>query len=950
MVTTPGRRVGNRAPRMSEVGATMATMADNDTASPPSAPGAEGLLAMLERLGADGRLVHVAEEPGRAGVRAPWPVWVSPQLRSAYAEAGIPAPWRHQAEAAEAARSGSHTVVATGTGSGKSLAAWLPTIQAVLDAETAATDEHARSRTSIAAYRRRPTALYLAPTKALAADQVHSLEGLLGNLAAPVRVARCDGDSERPDRDFARSYADVVASNLDFLHASMLPGHERWSRLLRGLHFVVLDELHAYRGIHGAHASLVLRRLLRLARHLGAEPTVIAMSATTAEPRATLACMVGVAPEDVAAITEDASPAGCRHLVLWQPKIVEDADGPAGGRRGGSEHDAEIDAALAALLEPDDPLLADPLGDPLLDAAVDDDPLAPMPQEAIRRPATVEAAELLTDLVTLGARTLTFVRSRFAAESVAVMARERLTRVAAEVGVDLAGRVATYRGGYLPEERRELERALRSGRLLGLATTTALELGIDIAGLDAVIMTGWPGTRVSMRQQSGRAGRAGQDGVAVLIASENPLDAYLVHHPEAIVDAPIEATTFDPANPYVLGPHLCAAASELPLRAGDLPLFGLPDEGFLASLAERDLLRRRPAGWFWNVSLPLRPQDLTDIRGSSGSTVSIVDAVTGTVLGTVDGSRADATVHPGAIYLHQGRRYFVHALEEDVALVEEAPEANFRTRAHTASAVDILAVRSEGRGPVRWVPASLGAPPAGTVGWAFGDVDVTSQVTEFERRRVPGGDVLGVVPLDMPVHTLPTTAVWWTFDEAAIAASGIDRGRLPGALHAMEHAAIGMLPLLATCDRWDLGGLSTALHPDTGAATVVVHDAHAGGAGFAERGYGALRRWWEATAGVIEGCGCRAGCPSCVQSPKCGNGNNPLDKDGAAVLLCLALSALPAEPTPSAPGPAEPPGPAEAIMGGDTDRAVPGGVGTARSSDAEDRAASVTEPPRGDQA
>ena len=868
------------------------------------------LVALLREIGDDGRLVHLAEEPARPGRTEPWPDWVSAELRDAYAAIGVAEPWAHQVTAARAARGGRDTILATGTGSGKSLAAWLPAVQAVLDAEaqrTAARNTGRRGRTrastttgqsdaarndtgtdatvadtstgtgtskitsigtdtgtstdtststststgtgegdlapvapanSIRAYRHRPTALYLAPTKALAADQLAGLERLTAGLVTSVQAGRCDGDTPMSERDWVRAHADVVLTNPDFLHASLLPSHHRWTRLLRGLSFVVVDEVHAYRGVQGAHVALVLRRLLRLARRLGADPVVVAMSATTADPDRTLARLVGLPPQRVVAVAEDSSPAGRRHLALWQPAELP---GQAPG-----------DAA------------ADPEGE--------------AQPESIRRPATVEAADLLTDLVVAGARTLTFVRSRYAAESVAVMARERL----AEVHPDLAQRVAAYRGGFLPEERRALERALRSGEMLALATTNALELGVDVAGLDAVLITGWPGTRVSLRQQAGRAGRAGADGLAVLIASDNPLDTYLVHHPEAVVDAPVEATAFDPANPYVLAPHLCAAAAEAPLTGPDLALFGLPDDSFLRELADLDLLRRRPGGWFWNIARPERPQDLTNLRGGDAPPVTVVELETGAVLGTVDGTRADATVHPGAVYLHQGVTYLVDSLEEEVALVVRAVGLGFRTRARSASQVRILAVHDERTAPL---------PEGGVLTWGLGDVEVTSRVTGFDRRRTPGGDLLGSFGLDMPERVLPTAAAWWTIDEESCERAGVGRDRLPGALHAMEHAAIGLLPLLATCDRWDLGGLSTRLHPDTGAPTVVVHDAHPGGAGFAERGFETIVQWWRATLGAIEGCRCSRGCPACVQSPKCGNGNSPLDKDGAARLLRLVLGA-----------------------------------------------------------
>ena len=563
--------------------------------------------------------------------------------------------------------------------------------------------------------------------------------------------------------------------------------------------------------------------------------------------------------------------------------------------------------------------------------SVEPDSGDPGEDPSARRSAVVEAAELLVDLLSVGARALVFVRSRRSAEVVAERARHTLGLSLPE----LVGTVSAYRGGYLPEERRALEADLRSGRLRALATTNALELGIDVTGLDAVLIAGWPGTRVSLGQQAGRAGRAGTRGLAVLIASDNPLDAYLVHHPEAVFAAP-EATVFDPANPYVLAPHLCAAASEAPLRTSDLALFGLSDDALLRELEGRGALRRRPTGWFWNVNLPGRPQDLTSLRGDGPPEVPVVEADTGVVIGTVDGAAADSTVHEGAVYVHQGRVYVVEELADDVALVRQKAAVGYRTRARSRSSVRIIAEReqqvwerpgqttpedrrepsaresdgptgsscgpdpaSTGPGPTGIGPASSASgdapksPTTPAITWSFGSVEVTSQVTGYQRMALPGGEVVSQHALEMDEHVLPTAAVWWTIPQEVCEAAGLEPTDLPGALHAAEHASIGMLPLLATCDRWDIGGLSTALHPQTGAPTVFVHDGHAGGAGFAERGYRAGRDWLEATLAVIEGCSCASGCPSCVQSPKCGNNNEPLDKAGAAVVLRLLLEAAP---------------------------------------------------------
>ncbi|AYD89106.1 DUF1998 domain-containing protein [Actinomyces lilanjuaniae] len=901
------------------------------------------LTELLESIGAgDGRLVHLEHVPARPGRQADWPAWADTDLVAAYHRTGITRPWTHQVEAAEALHAGHHTVLATGTGSGKSLAAWLPALSDVLtaQAEHPAPDgsqprgggrENVREkgRERVSALRQRPAVMYLAPTKALAADQAAGLERLVAALEAvqaehrqecchkrrqeplpkhsrepdhehsrpcgagstgpavglrTVRTGTCDGDTPMAERDWVRAHADVVLTNPDFLHFSLLPGHERWTRLLRGLRYVVVDECHAYRGVLGAHVALVLRRLLRLVRRLrpdGPQPVVLCASATAAEPALTAARLIGTEPSEVVTVSKDGAPAGQRSLALWQPALrdpwVVAAPADPGSPAGLTD--------LSGLSGPGGPAgLSDPaaLTDP-------EDPAA-------RRSALVEASELTVDLLSVGARVLVFVRSRRSAEIVAERTRHTLGLSLPE----LAGTVAAYRGGYLPEERRALETDLRRGRLRALATTSALELGIDVTDLDAVVIAGWPGTRTSLSQQAGRAGRAGGRGLAVLIASDNPLDAYLVHHPEAVFASP-EATVFDPANPYVLAPHLCAAASESPLRQGDLALFGLADESLLVELEERGALRRRPTGWFWNVTLPGRPQDLTSLRGDGPPAVPVVETGTGTVVGTVDGAAADSTVHEGAVYVHQGTVYVVEELTEEAAFVRQQAAVGYRTRARSRTSVRILAERErqewvvpqDGGQPEDGLPGGRKESEAPAVAWSFGSVEVTSQVTGYSRLALPGMEVVSQHPLDMPERVLPTAATWWTLPRELCESAGLGDDVLPGALHAAEHAAIGILPLVATCDRWDIGGLSTALHPQTAQPTVFVHDGHAGGAGFAERGYRAGRQWLAATLGVIEQCGCTNGCPSCVQSPKCGNNNEPLDKQGAAALLRLLVQAAP---------------------------------------------------------
>ncbi|WP_418275059.1 DEAD/DEAH box helicase [Isoptericola jiangsuensis] len=852
---------------------------------PHESPTAAADHPLLDVLTAHGtradRLTCARTLPGRPGVQADWPTWADPRIVAGYRALGVDRPWVHQVEAAEAAHRGEHVALATSTGSGKSLGFWLPALTAVREARRTDPEAARRDAGRIETVRHRNTVLYLSPTKALAADQLSALVRLLDAAGTPdVRVATCDGDTPAEERRWIVDHADVVLTNPDMLHFTMLPTHQRWSRLLRGLRYVVVDEGHAYRGVFGAHVSLVLRRLARLVEHHGGHrPTVVVASATTAEPAVSAARLIGTTPDEVTAVVTDTSPSGRRTVVLWQPPEI------AGFAFERTRPDGTDPAA-------DDPwALPDPL-DPRANEA--DTVLTGQGRaEHPRRSATAEAAELLADLAAHGARTLAFTRSRRGAETVAEATRDHLRPVSG----DLAGRVAAYRGGYLPEERRELERSLRTGELLALATTNALELGVDISGLDAVLVAGWPGTRMSLWQQAGRAGRAGADGLVAFIAREDPLDTYLVTHPEAVFDAPLEACVFDPGNPYVLAPQLCAAAQELPLRAEALAGFGEPARvrEILDVLVARGLLRRRPSGWYWTHAQPAAA--MADLRGSGGQPVRVVEATTGRLLGTVDAGSADSQVHDGAVYVHQGVTFVVDRLDlaDHVALVVR------RDVQHATWSHEVMEIALAAAGDTEH-PAPEGSAPArerqwGPVTWGLGPVEVTSQVVGFQRRRVPDMQVLDTEQLDLPARTLGTQAVWWSVPTHVLRAAGVDEDVAPGALHAAEHAAIGLLPLLATCDRWDLGGVSTALHPDTGEATVFVYDAYPGGAGFAERGYEQGEQWLRAVRDAVDACPCADGCPACVQSPKCGSENSPLDKSAAIRLLDAVLSHAPGGPT-----------------------------------------------------
>ncbi len=604
------------------------------------------------------------------------------------------------------------------------------------------------------------------------------------------------------------------------IHLSLLRNHARWAVFLRNLRFIVVDECHYYRGIFGSNVAMVLRRLMRLCSRYGGDapgPTVIFASATTAAPAATASELLG---HTVIEVTDDGSPQGGRTVALWEPALLADLVGENG---------------------------------------------AP-----VRRSAGAEAGRVMADLMAEGARTLTFVRSRRGAELTALGARARLE----DVAPDLADLVASYRAGYLAEDRRALESALADGRLRGLATTNALELGVDIAGLDAVVLAGFPGTVASFWQQAGRAGRRGQSALIVMIARDDPLDTYLVNNPGALLDKPIERVVIDPANPYVLGPQLLCAATELPLTYAEVRMWGA--ESVADSLVDDGLLRRRPAGYF--PAPGIDPHSAVDIRGSVGGQIAILESGTGRMLGSTGAGQAPASVHAGAVYLHQGESYLVDSLdfEDGIAFVRAGDPG------YTTSAREVTDIVVTGPGTRR----EFGSVTIGLV-----PVSVSHTVVGFLRRRL-NGEVIDFVELDMPTQTLDTMAVMCTITPEALQHNGVEPLSVPGSLHAAEHAAIGLLPLVASCDRGDIGGVSTAVGPEDGLPTIFVYDGYPGGAGFADRGFQQITTWWGATAAAIEACECPNGCPSCVQSPKCGNGNEPLDKRGAVRVLRLVLGEL----------------------------------------------------------
>ena len=744
---------------------------------------ARGFLdALLAEEGVRERLAHVEALPERLPQVAPFPD-LPPPIPDRLRHLGIEGLYPHQEEALVLLRRGRNVIVATGTASGKTL------VYDLAFAEEAVRDP-------------RSTALFLYPTKALARDQLRQVRAL---RLPQVKAAVYDGDTPSAERPLIRRSANLIMTNPDMLHASILPGHARWADFLLRLSLVVVDEAHVARGVFGSHVAMVLRRLRRLVSHYGGSPRFAMASATVGNPAELAERLAGVPFDEV---TEDTSPRGEKLFSLWNPPFLDEDAGQ-------------------------------------------------------RRSAITEAAFLLSRLVGEDTRAIGFARSRRAAEVLADAARRDLPP-------EVAGRVKAYRAGYLPEERRRLERALADGELLAVAATTALELGIDIGALDAAVLAGYPGTRASMWQQAGRAGRRSGSSLAFLVAQDDPLDQYLVTHPDDLFRKPPEAAVIDPTNPYVLGPHVLCAAREHPLEPAELEFFGEAAPAVAGRLQEEGrLVERREA---LHVRTGETPHKDVDIRSASGNLFLIVDADTGALLGTVDEARAFVQVHPGAIYLHQGEQHEVVELDLDrhVALVRPS-QADWYTQSRDTTDIDVLATHAESK---------LAETPM-----FFGDVRVTNQVVGYQRKLHLSGEVIDVVPLDLPAQVLVTRAVWWAVPDEIIARARVTAASLPGSAHAAEHAAIGLLPLVATCDRWDVGGVSTAYHADTGSCAIFIYDGYPGGAGITERGFLAGERLLRATLEAVRACPCQRGCPSCVQSPKCGNGNEPLDKDGGARLL-----------------------------------------------------------------
>jgi len=655
------------------------------------------------------------------------------------------------------------------------------------------------------AARPKDRALYLYPTKALAQDQARKL----AQLRPPgLREAIYDGDTPREERPAIRRRSNLVLTNPDMLHMGVLPNHKSWGDFLANLEWVVVDEAHTYRGVFGSHVANVLRRLRRLARAYGSEPRFLLASATIANPVELAERLVGTSFEMV---DDDGAPRAGREIAMWNPPLLDERSG-------------------------------------------------------VRRSSLSEAADLLAELVSHGVRTICFLKSRRGIELIQRFARENLERRGKP---ELAKRIAPYRGGYTPQQRREIEARLSSGELLAVVATDALELGIDVGELDAAICVTFPGTVASLRQMWGRAGRR-RRGLAVYVAGQDALDQFFCRHPEEFIGRPVEAAILDHTNDQIASRHLVAAAYELPLSAEDEDIFG---EGW-RERAERLVAAGELRGVGGKL-LPRRAEYVADriaLRSASADSVAVIEGASGEMLGLVEAERAFTTIHPGAVYLHLGRSYEVDRLDiEERRAVVSAFDGDWYTRPKKETEIYIERVHEQ-------------REVAG-VQLNFGEVSVTEQVIAFQRVSVADQEPIDIVALELPEQNFVTQALWYVLPD------GLSR-KLPteallGSLHATEHSQIAVLPLIAMCDRWDIGGLSTNVHFQTGRSTIFIYDGHPGGVGITKRGYDEFERLLADAERLIAECPCEAGCPSCVQSPKCGNLNEPLHKAGGLELMGL---------------------------------------------------------------
>lgn len=723
------------------------------------------------------------ERPARlAETRRPLPRAVEGILEAL----SIPGLYSHQAQAIDSLRAGRDVVAATPTASGKSLIYTLPVLEKFLH------DPDARS-------------LFLFPLKALAQDQLMAFNSMTAHWPEDARplAATYDGDtSPHFRRKIRQNPPHALLTNPEMLHLSLLPHHHLWATLFAGLSYVVVDEVHTYRGILGSHMAQVFRRLQRVAALYGSSPCFAFCSATVGNPAELAGQLTGKEPD---AVLESGAPQGRRHYVFINP---------------------------------------------------------------LESPSSA-AIKLLRSALSRKLRTIVYCQSRRMTELISLWA--------AEHAGEYADKISAYRAGFLPEERREIEARMSSGELLAVVSTSALELGIDVGALDLCILVGYPGTVMSTLQRGGRVGRSCRESAVILVAQEDALDQYIVRHAEDFFSRPPELAVINPDNPVILDRHLECAAAELPLRPNKRPDSEWINQPALERIAalERQGLLLRSADGAEILAARKRPQRHVSLRGS-GATVSIEDGQ-GRLIGAVDGARALREAHPGSIYLHQGRHFEITELDLGAGRALARPfRPSWFTRTRSHKDTEILSLDAAKR----------------VAGAAVqrGRLRITDTVTGYEKRASKNRQLLGVVPLDLPPMVFETEGFWLQIPKSAQERIEKARMHFMGAIHALEHAAIGILPLFVMADRNDFGGVSTPMHPQTGRPTVFIYDGMPGGAGLSTAAFHRADALFAQVRGLMAKCECELGCPSCVHSPKCGSGNRPIDKEGALNLLTAMLA------------------------------------------------------------
>jgi DEAD/DEAH box helicase domain-containing protein len=761
-------------------------------AAPTTGPANRALVNFLTALESDTdfskALVHREQLPAQPARCGELPAEYAP-LAPVLARRGITALYTHQERALAALGRGHDVVLATSTASGKTLVYALSTLRAAL--------ADARSR-----------ALYLFPLKALSQDQRRGLEADTFALGrADLRVAVYDGDTPAARRRALREDPpQVLITTPDMLHAGILPNHGLWREFFSRLGLVVVDELHTYRGVFGAHMAQVMRRLDRVARHHGSAPRVVAASATLANAGELAHALFGH-PFEV--IAEDGAPRAAREVLLFRPH--------------GS-------------------------------------------------PYTL-AAQLFRSALARGLRTIAFTKAR--------VITELLHRWIVEAQPELADRISSYRAGFLPGERREIERRLFDGSLSGVIATSALELGIDVGGLDVCILVGYPGSQVATWQRSGRVGRRGDAAIA-LVAQPDALDQYLVTHPRVFFARGPEHAVLDPHCAEIARAHLPCAAAELPLRVGEPWLAAPETRAQIEALEEQGGLLRSDSDPEWYAARR-QPHRAVSLREAGSSYAIVLEGraeQAPELVGSIGSANVFSECHEGAIYLHRGRQFHVAELDTERRCVRvRGVHVPYYTRSLASKETEILARMRE--------------RPAGSFSLVEGRVRVTTQVTGYERRRVHGQDLLGSEPLDLPPTAFESCGVWLELPPEIPAALEAAQRHPMGGIHAVEHAALSLFPLFALCDRHDVAGITYLRHPQLGRPAIFFYDAHAGGVGITASLFDRIESLLEATFELIADCACESGCPGCVHSPRCSNGNRPIDKDGALQALSLMLGREP---------------------------------------------------------